>query len=219
MRIRERIQQVYRSFASNDALNAMQFSSVWRTVTGEKNNLYNEMHYFNKMDVGGKGYITEQEFVEGWRHMAQKGGMSILRRFSDASDTTPIQRRRSRTDNTETAGVPVSPIELNEFASEIRGVFNAFAKDGEIGMRFVNPASFSKIWRKITGEKGNIFNEMKYFNQMDIGSKGYLTEDDFVDGWLKIDHSSQGEILRRFSSESTQGGAASVNLKEEQHSR
>ena len=218
MRIRERIQNVYRSFASNDALNAMQFSSVWRAVTGENNNLFNEMSYFNKMDVGGKGYITEQVFVDGWRHISQTAGMSILRRFSDASDTTPIQRR-SRTDNTESAGVPASPNELNEFASEIRVLFNAFAKDGESGMRFVNPASFGKIWRKITGEKGNLFNEMKYFHQMDIGSKGYLTEDEFVDGWLKFDHSSQGEILRRFSSESTQGGTASVNLKEEQHSR
>ena len=41
---------VKRSNEGADYINVMQFSSIYRLVTGEKGNLYSEMQMFNKYD-------------------------------------------------------------------------------------------------------------------------------------------------------------------------
>ena len=170
------------------------------------------MRFFNQMDVGGKGYITEQEFIDGWGKIAQRGGSAILRRFSDDSAMTPMRRNSAHpglrnsidSPNDEaSSGPPSTPKNMDEVESDIRKVFRSYAKGGEAGMLFVNSVTFSKIWRQVTGQKGNIYNEMKFFNQFDTGSKGYILEDEFVDGWVKYAQSSETPILSQFSTESS----------------
>lgn len=174
-----------------------------------EDNLYKEMRFFNQMDVGGKGYITEQEFVDGWSRVAQRGGSSILRRFSDDSNMTPIRRNSTQLHSTRSPndvannGPPSIPHALDKVESDIRRVFRSYAKEGEDGLLFVNSIIFSRIYRQVTGQKGNIYNEMKYFKQFDIGNKGYINEGEFVDGWVKYAQDSESPILSQFSAESS----------------
>jgi len=48
----------------------MQFSMIWRLVTGEKGNLYKEMQMFNRFDSSNQGSMGETDFVKGWLDLA-----------------------------------------------------------------------------------------------------------------------------------------------------
>lgn len=50
----------------NRYINVMQFSTIFRLVTGEKGNLFKEMQTYNKFNVSGNGAMTERDFVDGW---------------------------------------------------------------------------------------------------------------------------------------------------------
>ena len=43
-------------------INAMQFSSIWRLITGEKGNLFKEMQMYKRFDVDNHGALSEEVF-------------------------------------------------------------------------------------------------------------------------------------------------------------
>jgi Ca2+-binding EF-hand superfamily protein len=188
----------------------MQFSSVWRKITGENGNLFKEMKYYNKMDIGGKGYITEQEFVDGWSELAKIGGQGLLRRFSTDADALPIARKGNKGGSWSVSAVTNSDSATNDqAASNLSSVFKSYAKPGEKGELYINAMQFSSIMRQLTGAKGNLFKEMQQFNSMDRGNKGYVTEQEFIDGWLKAAGGEGGsEMLRRLSDGANSGSIA-----------
>jgi len=47
-------------------INVMQFSSIFRCVTGEKGNLFKEMQTYQKFNVSGNGAMNVNDFVQGW---------------------------------------------------------------------------------------------------------------------------------------------------------
>ena len=164
------------------------------------------------MDIGNKGYITEQEFVDGWSRVALTGGSAILRRFSDDLDLTPIRRNRIRSGQRISIESPSdevrdrvasTPQDLQTADSDIRNVFRAYVKRDEAGSLYADFATFKSIWRQVTGQRGDVYIAMQYFNQFDIGRKGYMQEDEFVDVWLKYAQDSESPILSQFSAEST----------------
>ena len=71
-------------------INPMQFSLLWRQITGERGNLFREMQMFKLFDVDGFGILTEDDFVRGWAVLAQqhaqqqdrsKGSINLLVRM------------------------------------------------------------------------------------------------------------------------------------------
>lgn len=54
---------------------------------------------------------------------------------------------------------------------QLNSVFHAYAKEsGTADYPTLNVMQFSTIWRLITGERGNLFQEMKIFNQLSRAS-------------------------------------------------
>lgn len=79
------------------------------------------------------------------------------------------------------------PDEFLEAATEtdLAKVFSFYIKiNPDTGERFINVMNFCTIWRMVTGEKGNLLQEMQVFNKFDTQKNGYLTEADFVYGWI-----------------------------------
>jgi Ca2+-binding EF-hand superfamily protein len=54
----------------------------------------------------------------------------------------------------------------------------------EGGEPYINVMNFCTIWRMITGNRGNLMEEMQIFNSFDADSNGYLEVSDFVTGFL-----------------------------------
>eukprot|EP01035_Chromulina_nebulosa_P017325 gene17325-22867_t len=60
--------------ADGEYINVMQFSTIWRMVTGERGNLFKEMQMFNKFDTQKVGAMNETDFVNGWMNLAITSG-------------------------------------------------------------------------------------------------------------------------------------------------
>ena len=87
-----------------------------------------------------------------------------------------------------------------ESASEadLAKVFSFYIKVSDTGERFINVMNFCTIWRMVTGEKGNLMVEMQMFNKFDTQKNGYLTESDFVYGWISLaNESGSNKILKK----------------------
>jgi hypothetical protein len=72
---------------------------------------------------------------------------------------------------------------------DLKKVYGFYSKNGIEGMkdgRYINVMAFSAIWRIVSGEKGNLFQEMQIFNKFDRKKEGYMVEDDFVNGFLSL---------------------------------
>lgn len=78
-----------------------------------------------------------------------------------ASRSERIRRESLVVDNTEEND------DSDKISDEqLHAVFHSYAKDvGTAGHPTLNVMQFSTIWRMITGERGNLFQEMKIFNQ------------------------------------------------------
>ena len=89
------------------------------------------------------------------------------------------------------------PDEHLEAASELdlAKVFSFYVKTSDGGEKFINVMNFCTIWRMVTGEKGNLMVEMQMFNKFDTQKNGYLTESDFVYGWIQHAHDSGSNKL------------------------
>eukprot|EP01041_Mallomonas_annulata_P009074 gene9074-18797_t len=81
----EDIGKVFEAFSrrsSSGTINPMQFSTIWRMLTGDKGNLFQEMQLFHKFDANNNGALACDEFVAGWRQIAsQPGGERLLRKI------------------------------------------------------------------------------------------------------------------------------------------
>ena len=65
----------------------MQFSTVWRLVTGEKGNLFQEMQMFNRFDKSGDGAMAVDEFVAGFLMYSKEiGSLGILLRIKELTE-------------------------------------------------------------------------------------------------------------------------------------
>lgn len=92
------------------------------------------------------------------------------------------------------------PDELLECASEsdLAKVFSFYIKVTDQGEKFINVMNFCTIWRMVTGEKGNLMVEMQMFNKFDTQKNGYLTESDFVYGWIShANECSSNKLLKK----------------------
>lgn len=68
-------------------INVMQFSTVWRLVTGEKGNLFQEMQMFNRFDKSGDGAMAVEEFVAGFiMYSREIGSLRLLLRIKELTD-------------------------------------------------------------------------------------------------------------------------------------
>jgi len=81
----------------------------------------------------------------------------------------------------------VDPDAHLEAASELdlAKVFSFYIKVSDTGEKFINVMNFCTIWRMVTGERGNLMQEMQMFNRFDTQKNGFLTESDFVYGWIQ----------------------------------
>lgn len=59
--------------ASKGLMNVMQFSTIWRLLSGDKRNLFKEMQMFNKFDTDNRGVLSSDNFISGWRTLSTKG--------------------------------------------------------------------------------------------------------------------------------------------------
>ena len=84
--------------------------------------------------------------------------------------------------------------------NELKNLFLSTSSQlGSKGM--LNAIQLSTIWRLVTGEKGNLFKEMKLFQKFDRNNNGYLGEDDFVHGWLLVaNEPGREDLLRKLRS-------------------
>lgn len=68
---------------------------------------------------------------------------------------------------------------------DLSNVFGFYMKSNdEGGEPYINVMNFCTIWRMITGNRGNLMEEMQIFNSFDADSNGYLEVSDFVTGFL-----------------------------------
>jgi hypothetical protein len=84
--------------------------------------------------------------------------------------------------------------------NELKNLFQSTSSQlGSKGM--LNAIQLSTIWRLVTGEKGNLFKEMKLFQKFDRNNNGYLGEDDFVYGWFLVaNEPGREDLLRKLRS-------------------
>mmetsp|Transcript_4950 Transcript_4950/g.5085 ORF Transcript_4950/g.5085 Transcript_4950/m.5085 type:complete len:1012 (-) Transcript_4950:261-3296(-) len=78
---------------------------------------------------------------------------------------------------------------------DIGRVFDAYARRSGSGT--INPMQFSTIWRMLTGDKGNLYQQMQIFHKFDANNNGALSSEDFIAGWRKIASEPGGERLLR----------------------
>eukprot|EP00602_Paraphysomonas_sp_CaronLab_P006782 CAMPEP_0185017452 /NCGR_PEP_ID=MMETSP1103-20130426/406_1 /TAXON_ID=36769 /ORGANISM="Paraphysomonas bandaiensis, Strain Caron Lab Isolate" /LENGTH=972 /DNA_ID=CAMNT_0027546873 /DNA_START=174 /DNA_END=3092 /DNA_ORIENTATION=+ len=80
----EQLERCFHSYArrvddNEPSLNPMQFSTIFRLITGEKGNLFKEMQMFQKFDKDNNGCLYHNDFVKGWREVANSpGGGTIV---------------------------------------------------------------------------------------------------------------------------------------------
>ncbi len=102
------------------------------------------------------------------------------RRLSDNSIGSPVhtsvlhfdgRKLASRSERARRESLTQEVVDPNEGRPEITDeqidrVFHAYAKvTGTVSFPTLNVMQFSTIWRLITGVRGNLFQEMKIFNQ------------------------------------------------------
>jgi hypothetical protein len=78
--------ECYEEGVGDRTINTMQFSTMWRMITGVKGNLFKEMQMFKKFDVANKGALTCDDFVEGWATIAadkDSEAQKLLRRVKE----------------------------------------------------------------------------------------------------------------------------------------
>lgn len=87
----------------------------------------------------------------------------------------------------------------SEDEENIKKVFASYAKhtEDESAIGYINVMQFSTIWRLATGVKGNLFKEMQIFNKFDSDGKGMLHEADFIQGWLNLSDTPNGDVYLR----------------------
>eukprot|EP00603_Paraphysomonas_imperforata_P000380 CAMPEP_0114425046 /NCGR_PEP_ID=MMETSP0103-20121206/7024_1 /TAXON_ID=37642 ORGANISM="Paraphysomonas imperforata, Strain PA2" /NCGR_SAMPLE_ID=MMETSP0103 /ASSEMBLY_ACC=CAM_ASM_000201 /LENGTH=917 /DNA_ID=CAMNT_0001593851 /DNA_START=18 /DNA_END=2771 /DNA_ORIENTATION=- len=78
--------------------------------------------------------------------------------------------------------------ELHSYTTDeqLARFFHSYARviDGfEDNEPLLTPVQFSSILRLVTGEKGNLFSEMKTFNKFDDDGNGYINVTEFVEGF------------------------------------
>jgi len=75
---------------------------------------------------------------------------------------------------------------------DLGNVFGFYMKNSEEGGEpYINVMNFCTIWRMITGNRGNLMEEMQIFNSFDKDSNGFLEVTDFIDGFLN--HSEEAK--------------------------
>jgi Ca2+-binding EF-hand superfamily protein len=192
----------------------MQFSKVWRNATGQKGNLFLEMKYFSAMDTDNSNVIDEDEFLAGWIKIAREegGGESLLRRLSMSNPLVKSndifarfppdigqEALTSTSESPSNSDLQQNGEAMNTAEDLIRSIFQRYAKVDDEGKSYMNVMLFSKVWREVTGEQGNVYNEMKNFNLMDTNNNGFITEEEFVIGWMRLAAKGGDSMIRRLS--------------------
>jgi hypothetical protein len=115
----------------------------------------------SRMIEESRGGLMEEEpepapepTVQSERDMAAEAGETV----EDGEDIEPEEH----------FVVQVAPVEARDYsqdAQDLKKVFDSYAKTADDGNNYINVMQFSTIWRLATGVKGNLFKEMKIFNQ------------------------------------------------------
>jgi Ca2+-binding EF-hand superfamily protein len=105
-------------------------------------------------------------------------------------------------------------VEYEVTDEQLDRVFHAYAKtSANMEYPTINAIQFSSLWRLITGNRGNLFQEMKIFNQFDAGNNGVLSAKDFREGWRKY-YKSTGdvELVERMLNLAGRGSGDDANM-------
>jgi hypothetical protein len=96
-----------------------------------------------------------------------------------------IASRRSRLENErKQAKVQAEPITVTD--DEMISIYKSYCRGNSIGSEGVNALQFSVVWRLVSGEKGNLFREMQIFHRFDVQNDGFLSEEDWIQGWRDL---------------------------------
>jgi len=145
------------------------------------------------------GNDSDEEEMAGRKssHMPSAGGGAAYVEEEDDEDAEAQamaeaeEIKRLRALEEEEANPPATEEDLIK-------VFSFYVKISDAGERFINVMNFCTIWRMVTGQKGNLMLEMQIFNQFDTLKNGYLTESDFVFGFIQhANEMGTNEYLRK----------------------
>ena len=96
-----------------------------------------------------------------------------------------IASRRSRLENErKQANAKLEPITVTD--DEMLSIYRTYCRRNEIGVEGVNALQFSVVWRLVSEEKGNLFREMQIFHRFDVQNDGFLSDQDWVEGWREL---------------------------------
>lgn len=74
--------------------------------------------------------------------------------------------------------------EDKNYESDIAKLYESYVKVTDEGRQYINVMQFSTIWRLVTGDKGNLFQEMQMFNRFDRSGDGAMAVEEFVAGFI-----------------------------------
>lgn len=96
-----------------------------------------------------------------------------------------IASRKSRLENErKQASLSSEPITVTD--EEMISIYKSYCRGSQIGSEGVNALQFSVVWRLVSEEKGNLFREMQIFHRFDVQNDGFLSEEDWIQGWRDL---------------------------------
>lgn len=128
-----------------------------------------------------RGKPTQGRKVE---HFNQRQS-SRQRAATMRSQGRKIASRKSRLENErKMANKKLEPIIVTD--DEMAQIYKAYCRKNDIGVEGLNAMQFSTVWRLVSEEKGNLFREMQMFQRFDVQNDGFLSREDWVEGWKDL---------------------------------
>mmetsp|Transcript_1762 Transcript_1762/g.3322 ORF Transcript_1762/g.3322 Transcript_1762/m.3322 type:complete len:680 (-) Transcript_1762:191-2230(-) len=143
-----------------------------------------DAHQENEPETGGKEIHLAIDAMERARlqklasgnYSAKSSFASSDRNLVNVKDLVEEDKRRQRQAETRTL---TTDEEFALFFKKYARVIDGFESIGPV----LTPVQFSAMLRLVTGEKGNLFSEMKTFNKFDDDGNGYINVTEFVEGF------------------------------------
>mmetsp|Transcript_1761 Transcript_1761/g.3319 ORF Transcript_1761/g.3319 Transcript_1761/m.3319 type:complete len:682 (-) Transcript_1761:196-2241(-) len=146
-----------------------------------------DAHQENEPETGGKEIHLAIDAMERARlqklasgnYSAKSSFASSDRNLVNVKDLVEEDKRRQRQAETRTL---TTDEEFALFFKKYARVIDGFESIGPV----LTPVQFSAMLRLVTGEKGNLFSEMKTFNKFDDDGNGFLNVNEFILGFKEI---------------------------------
>mmetsp|Transcript_14187 Transcript_14187/g.26565 ORF Transcript_14187/g.26565 Transcript_14187/m.26565 type:complete len:1074 (+) Transcript_14187:43-3264(+) len=171
-----------KSTPTTDTSGAIYDRNALKKTGAEMYNPSNDQQGYNAPRVSrAKPTATGSAKVEHF-HSRQS---SRQRAATMRSQGRKIASRRSRLENErKQANMASEPITVSD--NEMISIYKSYCRRNAIGAEGVNALQFSVVWRLVSGEKGNLFREMQIFHRFDVQNDGFLSEEDWIQGWRDL---------------------------------